>query len=415
MSDKPAHKFSDPAQSQTGLSAPAAEVAALRRDDFDRDVWCLMGLPVDVADIDQTVRMIEDSSRNGKRLSFITPNVNFLVRANKDQKARLELLNADLSVIDGAPLVKMAKMLGLPVTSRVAGSDVFEALRRRPSFSGRKLKVFFFGGRDGAAEQATKALNNENRGVEAVGWINPGFGDVESMSSDAIIDEINAAEPDFVMVALGAAKGQAWIERNRDRLAAPVTAHLGAVVDFTAGGIQRAPEWVQKSGLEWLWRIKEEPSLWRRYFDDGLALARIALTDLASQLTKAKNVTGEGAATVKDQDAAGKVVIHLSGDLGRHNLRPVREAFRQAATASASGNANAVILDCSSLKSVDRAFLGQLLMLEKNLTASFGVLKLAGVQRSFQSLLRANNMMYPVANDSELKILDKLPVQQIAS
>lgn len=415
MNETRTHKIANPVETQNGLSSPSAEISALRKDDFDRDVWCLMGLPIDIADIDRTVGMIEDSARSGKRLSFITPNVNFLVRASKDKKARAELLNADLSVIDGAPLVKMAKMLGLPVSSRVAGSDVFEALRRRPSFGGRKLKVFFFGGRDGAAEQATNTLNAENRGVEAVGWINPGFGDVESMSTDAIIEEINATNPDFVMVALGAAKGQAWIEFNRDRLNAPVTAHLGAVVDFTAGGIERAPEWVQRSGLEWLWRIKEEPALWRRYFDDGLALAKIVTTDFAKQMTGAKELASDGMATTEPQDAAGNIVVRLSGVLTRHNLRGVREAFRQAVSASHDRGAKAVILDFAELEAVDRAFLGQLLMLEKNLMETPVVLQIAGALRSLQSLLRSNNMNYRLVNARELKILDKLPVQQIAS
>ena len=106
-------------------------VAPLRRDDFDRDVWCLMGLAVDAADITRATAEIDDAVRTHRPLSFVTPNVNFLVRAAADANARREILDADLSLADGAPLVLMAKLLGVPVPSRVAGSDLFEALRRR--------------------------------------------------------------------------------------------------------------------------------------------------------------------------------------------------------------------------------------------------------------------------------------------
>jgi N-acetylglucosaminyldiphosphoundecaprenol N-acetyl-beta-D-mannosaminyltransferase len=376
----------EPAQNATGLDTTG--VASLRRDDFDRDVWCLMGVPVDATDINRAVADIDDAVRTRRRLSFVTPNVNFLVRAMKDAGARREILNADLSLADGAPLVLMARLLGAPIPSRVAGSDLFEALRRRPGFAGRRVRVFFFGGRDGAAQAACAALDRENGGVEAAGYINPGFGDVESMSGDATIAAINAAEPDFVLVALGAAKGQAWIERNRDRLAAPVTAHLGAVVDFTAGGVLRAPAWVQRSGLEWVWRIKEEPSLWRRYVDDGLALTRLILTRLAPQIGRgASRAGGEGSVEIAENPS--QTLIRLAGVLGGANLRPVREAFRAAAARGKPAR-----LDFSGIRAVDLAFLGQMLMLEKNLLRSGAELTVEGARPQVVALLAANNMNY---------------------
>ncbi|WP_428409951.1 WecB/TagA/CpsF family glycosyltransferase [Hyphococcus sp.] len=387
--------MSDPLLNQTaGLPEPAGAVAPLRRDDFDRDVWCLMGLAVDAVDITRAVAAIDDAVRTRRQLSFVTPNVNFLVRAMKDEGARRDILNADLSLADGAPLVAMAKMLGVPVPSRVAGSDLFEALRRRPAFAGRRLKVFFFGGRPGAAEAAFEAINREKGGVEAVGWHNPGFGDVESMSSDEVIAKINATEADFVMVALGAAKGQAWIERNKDRLTAPVTAHLGAVVDFTAGGVARAPEWMRRSGLEWLWRIKEEPSLWRRYFDDGAALAGLALRGLLPQAGRTR--AAPGAAEAETVLTPSETLIRLSGQLGSGALKPVREAFRAAAA-----RGRPVRLDLSGVETADCAFLGQVLMLEKHLARSSATISLAGANRRLESLFRANRMNYARAAAGE--------------
>lgn len=377
-----------PETARSGMLQGAGAVAPLRRDDFDRDVWCLMGLAVDAADITRAIAEIDDAARTRRPLSFVTPNVNFLVRAAADDKARREILDADLSLADGAPLVAMAKMLGVPVPSRVAGSDLFEALRRRPGFAGRRIRVFFFGGRDGAAQAAFETLNRERGGLEAAGWLNPGFGDVEAMSADAIIDEINAAGADFVVVALGAGKGQAWIDRNRSRLAAPVIAHLGAVIDFTAGGIARAPEWVSRAGFEWAWRIKEEPSLWRRYYKDGLGLVRLALTGLVPQLRRGR-LTGGAPARADLETAEDEILVRLSGDLGHGGLGPVREAFRAAA-----GRGQPVRLDFSNVGAIDRAFLGQVLMLEKHLTRRHAEIRISGAGREISALLRANRMVY---------------------
>lgn len=385
---------SDPATETRVASRERAGVSPFVRDDFDRNVWCLMGLPVDIADIDQAVAAVDRSVRDGERLSFVTPNVNWLVRALRDDGARREILNADMSLVDGAPLVMMARLLNVPVPSRVAGSDLFEALRRRPGFAGRKIKVFFLGGRDGAAEAAAKAVNLENGGVEAVGFLNPGHGDVESMSTHAIINEINEAGPDFVMVALGAAKGQAWIERNRDRLTAPVTAHLGAVVDFTAGGVARAPRWVQRAGLEWAWRIKEEPALWRRYYSDGLAMAGLVLTRLIPQLSGGRKPSGALAGAAIELSARD-VTIALSGDLVHGALQPVREAFRAAAAAG-----RPVCLDFRKSGSLDRAFLGLVLMLEKRLGPAGAGVRLKGLNPAQIKAFRANNMNYPIDSDA---------------
>lgn len=359
----------------------------LSGDDFDRDVWCILGLPIDAADIPRAVEAVETAVRTRRRLSFVTPNVNWLVRALGDAQARRQVLNADLSLADGAPLVAIARLLGAPIRTRVAGSDLFEALALRPGFPGRRIRVFFLGGRDGSAEAACAALARAPGGLEAAGWLNPGFGDVASMSGERVIAEINAAAPDFVVVALGGAKGQAWIEANRSRLAAPVIAHLGAVVDFAAGAVKRAPRWIAAIGLEWAWRIAEEPALWRRYGRDGLSLGGILARRLAPQVFLGR---GRGAAEAAVERRADGVVVHLSGGLAHGGLSPVRAAFREAA---ASGGA--VILDFRNVRSVDRAFLGLVLMLEKSLPAEG--LKIAAASRSLTALLAANAMIYPLA------------------
>jgi N-acetylglucosaminyldiphosphoundecaprenol N-acetyl-beta-D-mannosaminyltransferase len=386
-SDRPSPRQSAGA---TFLSrADASDAAApLLGDDLDRNVWSVLGVPIDVATIDGAVGKIDAAVSSRRPLSFVTPNVNWLVRACRDEGAREQIIAADLSLADGAPLAWIARRLSVPIRSRVAGSDVFEALRRRPGFVGRKISVFFFGGREGSAEQAAAAVEKEESGLTAAGWLNPGFGDLDEMSAPEIIDEINAAAPDFIVVALGAAKGQAWIDRNRDSLNAPVTAHLGAVVDFTSGKIKRAPRRLRRLGLEWAWRIKEEPALWVRYASDFVSLSRLIATRLAplTLALRSQKTQGEAAA---DIDRRGSVArIALSGDHTRQSLSVARSAVRDLVDDQSD-----LVVDLTDLGRVDLAFVGFLLMLEKKIKSRGRQLFVTGANRVHNRILTANGII----------------------
>lgn len=375
---------------RAGQDFPATgEVRVLPRDDFDRPVWCLLGMPVDLVDLGAAVAAVEAAMRDRRRLAFITPNAHWLVRFLRDPEARLQTIDADMSVIDGAPLVALARLLGARVPGRVAGSDLFEALRARSSLTGRRRRVFFFGGEEGAAAKAAAALAAERGGLEPAGWLNPGFGDVESMSGETTIETINQAEADMIVVSVSAAKGQAWIARNQHRLAAPVVANLGAVVNFTAGTVRRAPPLWRRLGLEWLWRIGQEPALWRRYARDGAALLALLVRRLPGQYFFRSPRRGPaGARTVH---APGVTVVSLSGDLLAPDLAPVRRAFREAA----ASDAPTIRLDFAAVGRFDRAFLGLVLMLEKHARRRGARLETASLSRAGRAVFRSNAMDYP--------------------
>ena len=110
-------------------------------------------------------------------------------------------------------------------------------------------------GRPKSTPLQRRALNDTQSALQCVGWICPGFGTVEEMSADRLIEAINASGADFLVVALGARKGQIWLARNQKRLTIPVRAHLGATIHFEAGTLKRAPLPLQRLGLEWLWRL----------------------------------------------------------------------------------------------------------------------------------------------------------------
>lgn len=239
----------------------------------DSECVCILGLPIDVMDVQQAVARVLDAVRTRQKCFISTPNLNFLINARKDASFRDSVLRSDLSLADGVSLLALARLMGMRLPERVSGADLFATLCNTPR--SQPVRIFFLGGPPGAAAKAHDNINKAAKGAMCVGYDEAGFGDIESMSNQALIDKINLCAPDFVVVSLGAAKGQAWIMRNRHRLEAPVISHLGAVVNFTAGTIRRAPRWIQRLSLEWLWRAVTESGLARRYWDDGRAFLRL--------------------------------------------------------------------------------------------------------------------------------------------
>lgn len=382
-----------------GADRGADPTQLARRDDFDREVWNVFGAPIDAMGVAEATAAVEAAVRARRKLAFVTPNLNMLCAARRDPAARADIIAHDLSLADGAPIVWLARFLGAPVRERVAGSDLFDALRRRAAPRSRKIKTFFFGGRPGAAEAAHAALNaDRGGGLQSVGWFNPGYGGMDELSRREAIDAINAAAPDFVVVALGAARGNEWIIRNAKMLEAPVIAHLGAVVDFTAGSIARAPKPLARMGLEWLWRISQEPSLWRRYWRDGLdllSLLAINAAPLAFTSSPRSGASAEARVGVEE----GVAVVRLSGDHLNGDLDAARAAFRDAVASGCD-----VALDFSRLGALDAAFAGQVLMLEKSIAKSGARLFSLGLSRALRRRLARTGL-----NIAELS--DKTPAE----
>jgi len=324
--------------------------------DFERDVHCLLGLPIDAIDLAGAEKRIRAAAKTRLPCFMSTPNVNFLVASRSDQAFRDAVLHSDLSVADGMPLVWLARLTGIPLHERVAGANLFEALSR--GSDARRLAVYFFGGPQGVAEAAGRRLGREAKGLVCVGHESPGFGSVEEMSSEDTIRRINASNADLLVVSLGARKGQAWIERNRARLNVPVVSHLGAVVDFAAGRIRRAPPWMQRAGLEWLWRIKEQPSLWRRYSSDGLALALLLLTRVLPYVWYMRSRWHPADAGIEARDTRHVYSIVLRGAWTHANIAGLRRAFSQAARSGKD-----VRLEMTAVSHVDSAFVGLVMLL----------------------------------------------------
>jgi N-acetylglucosaminyldiphosphoundecaprenol N-acetyl-beta-D-mannosaminyltransferase len=345
----------DPGMQDMGSSM----AAALAPTDFQRRAYCILGLPFDAMTTAQGEAALRAAVRARQRCFFSTPNLNFLISSLSDPAFRDSVIRSDLSFADGMPVVWIARVLGIPVHARVAGSTLFEGLRKQ---NGLPLRVFFFGGPDGVARRAGDVLNQEAGGMLCVGARSPGFGSIADMSTPALIDEINHARADFLVVALGAKRGQTWIEHNLARLNVPVISHLGAVVNFVAGTITRAPPKVGGLGLEWLWRIKEEPALWRRYFGDGRAFLKLLLTHVLPGALAARRFRAslgrQPAGVIAVSHESNRCRIALSGAWHERNLQPLRDAL-----AAATQSACHVTLDLKQVDGMDGAAVGMLVLL----------------------------------------------------
>ena len=330
----------------------------------------ILGIPVDEFALDQVVSEIDRAVVDHRKFLISTVNTNFLVNSRLSERFRQSLMRSDLCTVDGIGMLLMCRLAFVGKITRVSGADLMEKLLgRKHSQIGRPLRIFFFGGNQAVADKARHVTNKmRSSSICCVGSLNPGFGSMEELSRPELIKIINDAHPDFLVAALGAERGQEWLMRNRASLNVPVCAHLGAAVNFVAGSVQRAPGNWQKYGLEWLWRIRQEPALARRYSRDGLIFMRLLLADALP--TTLAQLCDRLLLAIRPQPLQSKIDTH-----GQTTIVTLQGAAVASADVlseifdDALSSGKTVTLDCSALHSVDPASIGQIMRLERNLYA----------------------------------------------
>jgi N-acetylglucosaminyldiphosphoundecaprenol N-acetyl-beta-D-mannosaminyltransferase len=371
--------------------------AAAVSDDLSREVYCILGMPIDAIEMPAVIHSIETAAANALPFVISTPNVHFLVNNQSDPEFRESLLLSDLCPADGAPIVWIAWLMGIPIRRRIAGSDILETLKAWPRPGGR-LKVFLFGAQENVAAAAAGRLNL-TAGLSCVGWICPGWGNVDELSKRSFIDKINSSNADFLMASLGPIKGQLWLRRNHHHLRIPIRAHLGTTINFQAGTVKRAPRTLRKLGLEWLWRIKEEPYLWRRYFYDGSALLQLLVTRILPLAIKARWLQRQCKRrrydlVIHQGHSSDSVTVSLSGFAVADHIDRVISRFRDALATRKQ-----IVIDFSDTRAVDARFLGLLLMLRKQLRVHHSALRFTGISRHLERTFRANGLGYLLSPD----------------
>jgi N-acetylglucosaminyldiphosphoundecaprenol N-acetyl-beta-D-mannosaminyltransferase len=335
-----------------------AAAPAIPRPDFNRQVYGLMGIPVDALRFDDVEKLLVDRIRSRSKTVWSTPNMNNLNTSLTDPRFKDALAFSELSTVDGMPLVLMAKMLDIPIAERVAGASVFERLMSEPDAT---IRVYFFGGTADTCRRAFERLNSMSKSMRCVGFHAPGYGPVDGMSSEDVLADINRARPDILVIALGTQRGHEWIRLNAHKLDVPVITHLGSVINFVGGTVARAPRLAQELGLEWLWRILQEPRLAPRYASDFACLFRVLTSKmlplLLMQLLSALKGERKARPELQVEGTDIETTLRLKGAWRAQDLQPLRDALSTAAAARRN-----LRFDLSELRQVTPGLIGLLLL-----------------------------------------------------
>lgn len=233
----------------------------------------ILGVRVDDVTMEETLALVGRMVQAGGVHQIVTVNPEFIMRASREPPFVGVLERADLAIPDGQGLLWAARLLGQPLRARVAGSDLLPLLAERSAEEG--FSLYLLGAAEGVAQETARRLAERYPGVRIVGQH---AGSPRPEDDDDSCERISAGRPDVLLVAYGAPAQDLWIARNEPRLRVPVAIGVGGSFDFIAGVQKRAPAWMRRHGLEWLYRLIRQPSRWRRMLALPLFAWRVLAT-----------------------------------------------------------------------------------------------------------------------------------------
>ena len=226
----------------------------------------ILGVGVSPINLDDAIATIERWISEGSRNYVCVTGVHGVMESRRDQRLRRIHNDAGMVTPDGMPLVWFSRFCGKSRTDRVCGTDLMRKMTAVSSQRG--YRQFYYGGAEGVADKLKQALITAHPMLDVAGTLCPPFRELTPEEDRAVVAAINAARPDIVWVGLSTPKQEFWMANHLGRIEAPVMVGVGAAFDFLAGAKRQAPPWMQRNGLEWLFRLCSEPRrLWRRYAD----------------------------------------------------------------------------------------------------------------------------------------------------
>jgi len=329
------------------------------------EIISILGIPVDnmtmQETLDKIIDLVDQYQLDHRARQVATVNVDFIVNtlgwlpSHIRHPELLQVLrHADLVTADGMPIVWLSRLLKTPLKNRITGADLVPALAER--CANQELSIYFLGGRKDSAQTAANKLIKQYPSLKIAGTAAPFIHTVGHEISDyeqedkPIIDIINQAAPDILLVGFGNPKQEIWFNRNHHKLNVPVTIGIVGTFDFIIGAVKRAPGWMQHSGLKWIWRISKDPNrLIKRYLlglmkFSCMVLPPIIVLNILDKLTRS------------DQPPAIKHgAIRLHHRFDRNNIGRVKEMLNTVDT-----------LDISRCRYIDSAAAGLLLDLSRS-------------------------------------------------
>jgi N-acetylglucosaminyldiphosphoundecaprenol N-acetyl-beta-D-mannosaminyltransferase len=241
----------------------------------------ILGVEVDNLSLEDALSRLDGFIVGGEPHHVVTLNPEFLVMARNAPKFLSVLQNAQLALADGVGLLWASRILGRPLQARLTGVDMVRHLTKLAAEKG--YETFFLGAGKGIAEKTASVLVKEHPGLVVAGCYE---GSPLPKDEDQIITKIKEANPKVLLVAFGAPEQELWINRNLSRLGVPVAMGVGGAFDYISGSVSRAPGWMRRLGLEWLFRLIRQPWRWRRM----LRLPKFALLVVAQRLNLGREV-----------------------------------------------------------------------------------------------------------------------------
>jgi N-acetylglucosaminyldiphosphoundecaprenol N-acetyl-beta-D-mannosaminyltransferase len=228
----------------------------------------VLGVGVSAIDMNQALERIDGWITARDRQYVCVCPVHSIMECRRSPAVRSIFNAAGMVTPDGMPVVWVARMMGFDHVRRVYGPDLMLEELERSQAAGHRH--FFYGGGPGVAARLAEALRGRLPKINVAGVNEPPFASLEDLTVPQAADLINAARPDIVWVGMSSPKQDMWMARMRPLLDAPVLIAVGAAFDFLSGTVSQAPRWMQRSGLEWLYRLGTDPRrLWRRYLVDN--------------------------------------------------------------------------------------------------------------------------------------------------
>jgi N-acetylglucosaminyldiphosphoundecaprenol N-acetyl-beta-D-mannosaminyltransferase len=218
----------------------------------------ILGIPIALADYERVMDVMDEMIASRERGYVCAAPVHAVMVGRDDPEMRAALRGATITVPDGMPLVWAANWLGEELPDRVYGPELMRRYSERCAQLGHR--VWLYGGRDqGSLVQLALSMRRRHPGIKITGGYSPPFRSLSHEEEKGLVKQINDARPDVLWVGIGVPKQEKWMARMRDQLDVPVMCGVGAAFDFHAGRISQAPNWMQERGLEWTYRIAQEP------------------------------------------------------------------------------------------------------------------------------------------------------------
>lgn len=236
----------------------------------------LMNTEIDNLTMDETLDAIDSLIKEDNCSYVVTPNVDHIVQLEKDEELKRVYENASLILTDGKPLIWISNWYKTPIKEKISGSDLFPRVCELAAKKG--YTMYLLGAAEGVADKAAKNLMDKYKGLNIVGTYSPPFGfEKDKVELKKIERQIQEVHPDILIVVLGCPKQEKYMYHHCKELDVPISFGLGASIDFEAGNIKRAPRWMSEHGLEWLYRITQDPKrLAKRYLVDDMKIISIA-------------------------------------------------------------------------------------------------------------------------------------------